>query len=271
VPRQIANAHTVFNIANTLIFIGFTGYLARLVERLVPEAVEEEKVIIRPKYLDDALIETPALALQRVRLEIARMGDIIQQMLAELRAGWLERDRGKLEEVQMMDDQVDVLESEILHYLAEVRKQELTEKESAELALAMIVADGFESVGDVIETDLVGLGYRALDEELQISEPMLVLMKQLGDKLTSALDSTIRAVREEDERAADEVLTIKADIDSLIGKALELQSQALVEIDPEKIALMRMEMTVLENLKRIHTLLKRIVRQIVPEAVRASA
>ena len=76
-------------------------------------------------------------------------------------------------------------------------------------------------------------------------------------------------MREEDERAADEVLTIKADIDHLIGKALELQSQTLARIDPEKVALMRMEMTVLENLKRIHTLLKRIVREIVPQAVRA--
>ncbi len=37
VPRQIANAHTVFNVANTLLFLGFTTYFARLVERLVPE------------------------------------------------------------------------------------------------------------------------------------------------------------------------------------------------------------------------------------------
>ena len=268
VPRQIANAHTVFNIANTLIFIGFTGYLAQLVERLIPAAVEEEKVIIRPKYLDDTLIETPALALQRVRLEIARMGEIIQQMLTGLRAGWLERDRSKLEEVQKMDDQIDVLESEILRYLGAIRTEALTEHESAELALVMKVADGFESVGDVIETDLVGLGYRALDENIQSSDAMRVLFSELGDKLSTALDSTIRAVREDDERAADEVLTIKADIDHLIGKALELQSQALAQVSPEQIELMRVEMTVLENLKRIHTLLKRVAREIVPQAVR---
>jgi phosphate:Na+ symporter len=269
VPRQIANAHTVFNIANTIIFIGFTGYLARLVERLVPAVVEEEKVIIRPKYLDDTLIDTPALALQRVRLEIARMGEIVQQMLTGLRTGWLERDRGKLEEVQMMDDQVDVLESEILKHLGAIRTQSLTEQESTEVALAMKVADGFESVGDVIETDLVRLGYRALDENLQASDAMRVLFSELGDKLSTALDSTIRAVREDDERAADEVLTIKADIDHLIGKALELQSQALAQVGPEQIELMRVEMTVLENFKRIHTLLKRVARDIVPQAVRA--
>jgi phosphate:Na+ symporter len=204
-----------------------------------------------------------------VRLEIARMGEIVQQMLTGLRTGWLERDRGKLEEVQMMDDQVDVLESEILKHLGAIRTQSLTEQESTEVALAMKVADGFESVGDVIETDLVRLGYRALDENLQASDAMRVLFSELGDKLSTALDSTIRAVREDDERAADEVLTIKADIDHLIGKALELQSQALAQVGPEQIELMRVEMTVLENFKRIHTLLKRVARDIVPQAVRA--
>ena len=37
VPRQIANAHTVFNVANTILFLGITNSLARLVERLVPQ------------------------------------------------------------------------------------------------------------------------------------------------------------------------------------------------------------------------------------------
>ena len=35
VPRQIANANTLFNVANTLLFIGFTTWFARLAVRLV--------------------------------------------------------------------------------------------------------------------------------------------------------------------------------------------------------------------------------------------
>ena len=50
---------------------------------------------------------------------------------------------------------------------------------------------------------------------------------------------------------------------------LELQSRVLAQVGPEQIEQMRMEMTALENLKRIHTYLKRIAREIVPEAVRA--
>jgi len=267
VPRQIANAHTLFNVINTLIFIGFTGHLARLVERLIPAKIEEEKVIIRPKFLDDSLIETPSLAAERVRLEIARMGEIVQQMLSEFLQGMLNRDRKKLEHIQRMDDQVDVLQAEILRYLGALRTQTLTEQESTDIALAMIVADEFESVGDVIETDLCNLGIRALNEDIRASDTMKHLLIKLGDKLLEALQSTVRAVKEEDQRAADEVLTMKAEIDHLIQQAMDIQSQALTEIGPDKIEIFRMEMTALENFKRIHTFLKRIARKIVPPEV----
>jgi hypothetical protein len=64
------------------------------------------------------------------------------------------------------------------------------------------------------------------------------------------------------------VLTIKADVDYLISQALELQSTALAELGPEQVDVIRLEMTALENLKRIHTYLKRIAREVVPQEVR---
>jgi phosphate:Na+ symporter len=267
VPRQIANAHTVFNIANTLLFIPFTIQLARLVQWLVPDRPEEEKVIIRPEYLNEALIETPALALQSVRFEIARMGDIVGSMFADLREAMLARDRDKLLEVQRKDDQVDVLEGEILRYLAAVSKQKLTDEEGQEMALAMKASDLFESVGDVIETDLVTLGNRVLDESIEISDSMRVLLQELGDKMAHAMTLTTEAVREDNQTAAQEVLTMKSDIDRLLAQALELQTRSLVEED-KGIETTRMEMTLLENLKRMHTYLKRIAREVLPEDVR---
>lgn len=267
VPRQIANAHTVFNILNTVIFISFTSYLARLVHWLIPEKVEVEKVIIRPKYLDEALIETPALALQNVRLEIARMGEIVQEMFTELRKSFLQRDRDKLDEIQRMDDKVDILDNEILRYLSDVRTQPLSEKESNEVGLTMKAADEIESVGDVIETDLVNVGYQAFDINIETSDTMKHLFKELGDKIEDAIALTITAVRESDEKAANEVLLMKSDINHLLKQALEIQAQALTDVSPEKVAGIRLEMTAVESMKRIHTYLKRIAREVVPKEI----
>lgn len=63
---------------------------------------------------------------------------------------------------------------------------------------------------------------------------------------------------------------MKADIDHLLHQALELQSATLAELGPGEIEQIRMEMTALENLKRIHTYLKRIVREIVPQELRGT-
>jgi phosphate:Na+ symporter len=266
VPRQIANAHTLFNIANTLIFIAFTTQIGRIVKWLVPEKAEEEKVLIRPKFLNEAMIDTPALALQSARMEIARMGDIVAEMFSGLRHAFLEQDRNKLDHIQRQDGQVDVLEGEILRYLAKIRKQELSDEENRDVALSMKGADMFKSIGDVIENDLVNLYYRVYDEGFEPSETMRHLLRQLGDKLEQALGSTTQAVRELDQRAAQDVLTMKADIDHLLDQALELQSRSLAGSEKD-IETIRIEMALLENLKRIHTYLKRIARTLLPKEV----
>jgi len=93
VPRQIANAHTVFNIANTLLFIGFTNFFARLAEKLVPERPVEEKIIVEPRYLEEDALKVPAMALEQVRFELGHMGGIINEMFSTLRSGVQEKDK----------------------------------------------------------------------------------------------------------------------------------------------------------------------------------
>ena len=81
VPRQVANAHTVFNVANTMLFIGFTAQIARFVEWLVPDKPISKDAPLTPKYLDKALITTPAFAIENARREIGRLGEYVTGML----------------------------------------------------------------------------------------------------------------------------------------------------------------------------------------------
>lgn len=268
VPRQIANAHTVFNLANTLIFIPFTAQIAWLVQRLVPDRIEVEKVIIKPVFLNDALIETPSLALQSVQLEIARMCDLVTNMFSKLREAMSEGDRKKMAEVQSSDDQVDVLQGEILRYLAEIRKQELSEVEGRDIGLAMRTVDQLESIGDVIETDLVSIGYHIIDTDFKGSDTYRHLLKKLGDKVALALSLTTQAIRELDQKAAQEVLNMKPDIDRLLEQALDFQSQALADLSDMETT--RLEMNLLNSLKQMQTYLKRINRQLLPDEVHMS-
>jgi phosphate:Na+ symporter len=272
VPRQIANAHTVFNVANTLLFIGFTTGFARLVEKLVPEKpVAAEKLIIQPKFLDEALLEVPSMALERVRYELGHMGEIVTEMLNTARTAYTNRDWKGFDNVHKMDDKVDILNAAILEYLSGIHQTVLTEQQSREFRALMSATVNLESLADVIETELVSIGREFLDQDIQASETTRSLLHNLADGINAALAGAIRAIRENDETAAAEVIALKDDIRHMADEALAHQSKRIAVKGAGHLELVRLEMELLDNLRRIYTLAKRIAKEFVPEEVAASA
>jgi phosphate:Na+ symporter len=271
VPRQIANAHTIFNVANTLLFIGFTTGFARLVERLVPEKAPEEKIIVKPKYLDAAVIEVPSVALERVRFELGHMGEIITGMMSAVQQAWVERDRVALEAVLKMDDKVDILHEAILEYLGEIRREMLTDRQSHEFQALMGATVNLEGLADVIESELVGLGKRVIERDLRADETTRILFMELADKVTRAVQQVVSSIRDSDEQAAAGVIALKDDIRRLADEALARQSQRIGVAETRNIELIRLEFEILDNLRRIYTLAKRIAKDFVPEEVAEKA
>ena len=70
VPRQIANAATLWAIANTVIFLPFAALFAKIAIKIIPDRAVQDRAIIRPRYLDDELIRVPSMALERARMEL---------------------------------------------------------------------------------------------------------------------------------------------------------------------------------------------------------
>ncbi|MCJ7646837.1 Na/Pi cotransporter family protein, partial [bacterium] len=62
IMRQCANAHTIFNVIITTLFLPLAGVLARTIEKAVPG--KETVVEVGPKHLERHLLNTPVLALQ---------------------------------------------------------------------------------------------------------------------------------------------------------------------------------------------------------------
>ena len=85
VPRQVANAHTIFNVGATILFLPFAAFVARFAEWVVPDRpITEEELAItvkQPRYLDEGLLGTPSLALGRARMELGRMADSVADMM----------------------------------------------------------------------------------------------------------------------------------------------------------------------------------------------
>jgi len=264
-PRQIANANTMFNVINTLIFIGFTAGFARLAERMVPEKPEPVGMIIEPKYLDNTVLQVPSLALERVRLELGRAGEITEQMLKDWPSAILNRDQKKLDEIAKRDDQVDILEAAILEYLSRIRQELLTEQESNDHQALMTMTITLENIADVIEIDLMDLAKQYFKIEHESSETTMRLLRGTYDAVVKAVSLTVQAIRDNDQTAAEEVMRMNNEIKRLSAEMLARKSERLGRKESKYLAAARIDMSFIDKMNRIYSLTKRIAREVLPK------
>jgi phosphate:Na+ symporter len=264
-PRQIANAHTVFNIANTLIFIGFTSQFARLVEWLVPDKPIEEEIIAEPKYLDEELLDTPSLALDRVRLEIGHMGKRVNEMVAQILPAVVSGKPLSLKEIAKIDNDVDILHGHIITYLGNISRKTLTDEQTQKLVGLMSAANDLENIGDIIETDLVHLGNMRIEQNISISESTRGVLNTLHGVVSDAVSRAITVVQENDQQAAEDVILMKTDINLLMDAAATHQAMRLVVDEPHRLAAYTLEIDIIERLKRIYYFAKRMAKAVIPE------
>ena len=265
VPRQIANANTMFNVLNTLLFIGFTTWFARLAEKLVPERAPAEGVIIEPEFLDEGALEAPSIALENARREIERAGLITLEMMEALRDALEKKNKQQLDEVARRDDEVDILESAVMAYLGQIRQRMLTEDEGATQQALVAAMMNIESVADVIETDMVGVVKAYLEGEYEASTQETHEMVQgLFETVRRGIELVVKAVGQSDQRAAQEVLLLKDDIRDFADRLFERHAKRLHSDDPKYLQRVRLMMTFIEQLRHMYTLTKRIAKTQLP-------
>lgn len=260
VPRQIANAHTFFNVANTFFFIWFTGLLAKLCELLVPDRPEKEKPIIEPQFLDTELLETPNLALQRVQLEIGRIGELIDsQFQAYADAGW-GADPEELKKVARKEEDIDILVEHILKYLASLPREVMRKKDGQQLLLLMTAGNYLRSLSALLQADLVEIVLSAREKGIEPSERMGTLMRSIYRTVWDASKQCAQAVATDDLELAKQVLERSHEVKQGIHEALEHQADLLSLDQPNRLAIFRVEMEFIDNMKRIYNQAKRVAK-----------
>ncbi len=115
-PRQIANAHTFFNLAMLVALLPLATPIAWLVRTLVPEPRRTEEQA--EDYLDPATLASPAVAIGQATRGILRRAELVQTTVRDVSSAMDSGDESLVIEVRERDDQVDALQHSIRHYLA---------------------------------------------------------------------------------------------------------------------------------------------------------
>jgi phosphate:Na+ symporter len=252
VSRQIANAHSLFNVGITAIFLPFTGALARLVATLVPEDKGSER-LFGPKYLDEHMLETPALALGQATREALRMADVVSEMLTKTIDTFSRDDPELVEFIEERDDQVDLLDREIKHYLTKLSQQSLTDEQSKREISVLSFVNNMENIGDIVDKNLMELAKKKLNKGARFSEPGLREIMQLHKKVLQNLELAISAFASNDRGLAQQVLERKLELGQTERKFRQAHIQRLHDGYRESIDTSEIHLDVLTNLKRINS------------------
>ncbi len=261
VPRQVANAHTLINGTAAFLFLPFTGVLARVVTRLVPDKQVTQTEPYRAKHLDDLLLDTPGMALVAVRREINRMGKRVRRMLQSSFDVLMMGGDQTLDALGSADEEVDALYGQIIAYLGELSARNLTTAQTAELMNLTTAANEIESIGDVIENDLVSLGMRRYQSGVQISKETSLLLGHLHELVVEAYRTALKGMKKTDPVLARDVLGYAGRISDLTNQIEMHQVERLTADAPERITLYSLELDLLDRLRRIYEHVNRLARK----------
>lgn len=265
VPRQLANAFTMFTAVNLLLVLPFTKPIARGVRRLVKE--RDLDPFATSDYLDAAVLATPAVALELARREVARLGIEVVDLVRRGGDAAFRGQLAELERIKAADDTIDDRRRAIVTYLADLNRGELTDQQADEVATLLGIADDLEAVGDVVATNLVRLGRKRHEERITIADSTLEVLDELHARVTDDLDEAVRAIGAGDRDALAAVLRQAREVTAMRDAALARQADRLVSAGPEKAGRYAREVELIAHLYRIHALTRRVARTDLAEPV----
>ena len=263
--RQVAWAHTVFNVANVFIFIWFTRWFALAAERFVKDRPEDQARVIEARYLSPELLATPSLALDRARMEIARMGTRVRDMVKSGVAAAIGGTEIELSIVEAADEEVDQLHAQVVEYLGRISEGEITREQTKELLGLLEAAGDIEAIGDAVSKNLVSDGRRRLAAGLVISPSTTAIINAIAADVTTAVDIAVGAVGRGSPEAAQRAIDMKPEITALASDAIEHQLERLTADEPGRVEAYRIESDIIEDLKRVYYYAKRAARVGVPD------
>ena len=264
VPRQIANAATIWATANVVILLPFCSLFARLANWLVPERQVAETAIVKTQFLDEELMRVPSLALERVRLELGHMTEIVDKMLENVPEAFRARD---FRDVSHYHDQVVVLREAVLEYLQHIGRENLTDAESDEHAQLVYATGEIENISAVVGRELASLGEALRDESVTASEATGALLEQLYNETRDAARAGLRAMVEKDERSAQDVVARRNELWKLGNELLQQQAERLALDDPQRLLKHRLQVDLLDRLRRIYSVAERMAISVLPRGV----
>ena len=209
--RRAAMVHSAFNILATLILLPFANGLEKLAILTIPDSPEKESFAL----LDDRLLNTPAVAVERARsatadmAELARVG-VVQAM--SLTHQWNDE---LAQKVRDEESTVDRYEDALGTYLVKLSGRELSHADSQSVNTLLHTISDFERISDH-SVNLLESAEEMHQKNIEFSKDAQEELQVLEDAVQDILSRTTDAFRKGDLHLASKVEPLEAVVNELV-------------------------------------------------------
>lgn len=224
--------HTLFNLLNVVLLIGFVNLLVKIAIRTVPGTIDEDDDT-RLKYISTAAL-TPELAIVGVQKETIHFAQVTSRMSGFMKSLINETEPKKqkklFKKIKKYEKITDSMEEEITNYVTKLSHKEITTQTSITLRTILNICNDLERIGDVylqmsktVEQKIENKAYFTPDQRKNLNE-----MTEIVDKAFLLMLSNL----EEDYKNVD--VRIALDLENKINKKRnKLQEHNLNRIGDE--------------------------------------
>ena len=150
ISRQIANAHTTFNIVCTLVWLPFIPVMVKIVTAIIRGEDKNIKPAYETKFLDNKMLDKPVAAMYLISQEMERLVGFADKTLCQLKF-ILDSSRtmdnyDKFKENLQITDQLQV---KITEYITKLLSSgNLTEQQSEQTASLLFVTNNIQRIAE---------------------------------------------------------------------------------------------------------------------------
>lgn len=208
----IAVVHSVFNVLCTLLLLPLTGTLEKLACRMIPEptAGEEDKL----EELDERLMATPALAVERCRNVTLTMAELSAKALLEAIKELTDHDEERVEKIMKAEKTADHYEDILGTYLVKLSSMQLNDRDNVESAELLHLIGDFERISDHA-VNLMESAKELRDKGIEFSPSGRWEMERMTAAVGEIVNLAVCAFTNNDMDAAVQVEPLEEVVDTL--------------------------------------------------------
>jgi phosphate:Na+ symporter len=200
--RQIANAHTLFNLMVTVALLPFTNKFSYWIMKLVPAKDDKITGPVEVKYIDNTMVGSPALALSLAKKETMHMVEYVRQMLQDAILPFTNKDSSVLPSITSNEEKVDHLRVKIAAFITRVSQGEMRPTLVGEAFRIHYIISEMEQIADVVSGELLDKGMEFLENEMDFSEEGRKDLQEFHTLTLEQFEKTVAVLETLDQKEA---------------------------------------------------------------------